>query len=160
MPDLLICHYEDEPAKVDFPGMIEVALFGRSKFTDCTIEEPKNDGLTFIIKFTLNDKHYTLNYLIGTDLNEIVYRTGKSVNDAILHMVDMSIHGDNRAGVTIVANLLSQGIASEKIWVVTAYEALARDNQFPSEITIYPKPSSFDHMTQLIIDMLTTGELS
>ena len=154
MPDLLICHYEDEPAKVDFPGMIEVALFEHPMITDCTIEEPDDDGLTFIITFTLNGALYTLSYLIGTDPNDIAERSGKPVNDAILHMVDMYIHGDELAGVKIVNNLLSQGIASEKIWFVTAYEALARTNMFPEGIKIYPKPSPFEHMTQQIINLI------
>lgn len=160
MPDLLICHYEDEPAKVDFPGMIEVALFEHPMITDCTIEEPDDDGLTYIIKFTLDGAQYTLNYLIGDHPEDITKRSGKPVNDAILHMVDMSIHGDNRAGVTIVANLLSQDIASGKIWVVTAYEALARTNMFPEGIKIYPKPSPFEQITRLIIVMLTAGDSS
>ena len=154
MRDLLICHYEDEPAKVDFPGMIEVALFEHPMITDCTIEEPDDDGLTYIIKFTLNGAQYTLNYLIGDHPEDITDRSGKSVHDAILHMVDMYILSDGQAGVKIVKNLLSQGIAIEKIWVVTAYEALARTNIFPEGIKIYPKPSPFEQMTQQIINLI------
>ena len=160
MPDLLICHYEDEPAKVDFPGMIEVALFEHPKFTDCTIEEPDDDGLTFIIKFTLDGVQYTLNYLIGDHPEDITERSDTPVNDAILHMVDMSILSDGQAGVKIVNNLLNQGIASEKIWFVTAYEAMARANIFPEGIRIYPKPSPFEQITRLIIVMLTAGDSS
>jgi hypothetical protein len=154
MAKMLICHYEDEPHKVDFPGMIEVALYKHPGVSNTDIEEVGTDAQYFIIRFEIDGEAHELHYIIAEGIKEFTARSRAKVTDVKLHMVDMSINGRDLAGVEIVKDLIGRNVGKQAIWMVTAFEANARGNAGLDGITIYPKPSPFSEMTEKILALI------
>lgn len=150
----LLVHYEDEPQKVNFPGLLEVALYKHPEVTGSAIEEVGDDLQAFAIRFTRDSEEHEVMYIIDETIEQVEARGGRSVVEATLHLVDREIGADRDAGLRIVRDLLSLGVAPSRIWMVTAYNSLTSRELLAAKIRVYPKPSPHVEMIEMLIDLV------
>jgi hypothetical protein len=133
VPDLwAICHYEDEPQRVDFPELIEIQIYGSSKFQEVDIQQDSvdvNDQRPPVERYKISmvqdGRRTTLVYLIGIDessMAEALVKSGLSFdhNNVVLDIVDLSIGADREAGLGIVKSI-EQSPRQNPILMLTGY---------------------------------------
>jgi hypothetical protein len=121
-----ICHFEDEPQRVDFPDLIEIALFQHPDFSDTAIESA-DDARTHVITFAYKGANHTLFYFIrntAAEMQDCLASAGPDCR-VVLSMMDLSINGDRESGASMVRDRLAEN-GSGEIWMVTGYPVEAR----------------------------------
>lgn len=155
MTDQFIFHYEDEPHRVDLPGLIEVALYRHKDIEESSIQE-LIDSKDFLIQYRCRGEDFKLRYVIEESIAEAEGRAQAKAEKALLHLVDLHIGATDDAGIGIVEELKERKIAKESIWMVTAYEGSAKSDQRLKGIEIYPKPSPLSQMVEKILKTLVS----
>lgn len=154
MSDHVIFHYEDEPQKVDFPGKIETALFQHPDVEKSRIEEHGVEQQEFTVTYRIAGADNTIRYIIDDSIGGAEERAGLKAEDVALHLVDRSIQNDQVRGIAIVEELLARQVPKERIWMVTAYENLARQDLRLKGVAVFPKPSPLAVMIDAMLKIV------
>jgi hypothetical protein len=157
MAEHVIFHYEDEPHRVDFPGKIEVALYQHPDVERSSIDEAA-DLQEFRIEYRMKGEDHSVRYVIEESITAAEQRGKARAETAMLHLVSLRIGADPEAGVQIVEELQRRGVADDRIWVVTAYEAQARQDARLAGLRVFPKPSPLGSMVETILGFLGTED--
>jgi hypothetical protein len=141
----MICHYEDEPYRVDFPELIEIGLFQHPGVTDVMIES-ETDAQSHTISFVHSGVSHAIFYEIQSNVEEMKRRSSDlSMRDdqVLLNIIDLSINGNREYGISIVKSIRGS-IGDEFIWFLTGYVAdtrrLFEENEM--EFRIISKPTN------------------
>lgn len=153
---LVICHYEDEPAKVVLPELIETALYDSDDVSNSRIEWPPSRQ-RYSITYSYRDRPQSIIYLIEDSkksMEDALASIGKCRE--ILHIVDTSFGSDRLAGTKIVRCLVNSGVDCSRIWMLTAYAADAkrRTQEMKIAIKIISKPPNYRDLKDSILDLL------
>lgn len=151
-----ICHYEDEPQRVDLPNLIEIALFQHPDFGETTIQVSEDDR-TYRLSFLYAGRPNVLYYFIRETLVEMRERlaSAEPACSVILNMVDMSLSGHRHAGASIVQKCLSEGV-SGALWMLTGYpmEAQRILQEQGLNVRIVAKPYYHSMLRDEIVNIL------
>lgn len=150
-----ICHYEDEPGKVDFPELIEALLYDKGK-NDCSINF--NDQRSrYDIEFSDNKKNINIHYLVEDSYESMLDELHSLNAIRLLSIVDASFYGDHDAGIEIIDKLINiDKIETSKIWMVTGYSAKAsvalRTRNY--DIKVISKPANHMQISSDIVKII------
>jgi hypothetical protein len=153
---MVICHYEDEPARVDIPELIESGLYETDNVTDSKITWP-DSRTRYTITYAYFKNPYSIIYLVESNekaMDEALASIG--THRKILHIVDMSLGSDKSAGTKIIENLVASGVAFDDIWMLTAYaaEALRRTKEMKINVRIISKPPNHRDIRDTILQRI------
>jgi len=148
-----ILHYEDEPTRVPYPSLLDVALaecFGLTGIELVSSEEEDTHTLSYLFDGTA----YELTYLIH-DGRRFPTPNDERLRAAALHLVDWSIADQREAGLMFFEKLSQLGVDASRVWVVTGYAHAARirlnESSGGKNARIITKPAQHD---AVILDML------
>jgi hypothetical protein len=158
-----ICHYEDEPQRVDFPDLIEISLFQRDEFSKTEIVSAK-DSRTHVIKFRHSGKPHTLHYFIRetvVEMRESLREVGGRCR-VVLSMMDLSLNGDREKGAYLVQERVQEA-EGEQIWMVTGYPVEARRilDELDLDVRVIAKPPNHrvlrDEIVEILLEAITAS---
>lgn len=150
---LEILHFEDEPSRVPYPSLLDVALaewlaIPSTDFKSSDLEDHHElsfpvKGKTCIVTFRIHDgEHFPT-------------PDDAALASAALHLADWSVGANRAAGFDFYEKLRRISYASDRIWLITGYAhtATIRLNGVPggNKVRIVAKPAPHD---ELVADML------
>jgi hypothetical protein len=159
-----ICHYEDEPHKIDFPELIEIALFQHPDFSETDIEsDPAQQN--HVIRFTYRGNEHVLHYLLRYSVQDMRQTLAQIEPPCrvILSMMDLSVGNaaDREEGAYMVKERLEES-ADETIWMVTGYPVEAKRilEELGLDVRIVAKPPNHrqvrDEIVELLLDAISS----
>lgn len=163
---LTICHYEDEPQRVEFPSILETMIYKNADFSNVSITGPKkeqyaDDGQIYsyfyeILSHTRNE-NYRILYLIAPSSESIKKMIDNNIKDgnykSILHIVDMSIGSNKEAGIEIIKHLKKEDVPNGAIWMLTGYPVQSRQilSELEYDIRVISKPTNVSNIARDIM---------
>ena len=154
---LMIRHYEDEPQTVDFPDLIENALFQKADIEETSIEsqtDMKSHKITFKFGGVFNEIYYEIRSSIK-EMDDRMAEIGVDVDAVILNIVDLSINGDREYGLSIAKEIIKLENATN-VWFITGYVVdtgrLLEENDM--EIRVIAKPANHISIRNEVVDII------
>jgi len=125
MQTYYICHFEDEPDKIDLPDLIEAGLYAKRKFNTCTIESDGSDHRILIEK---GGRRFEICYVVRDTLEAMRGAVPEASQcEVIAILLDMHLGTGQKSGARIIADLKSSGFSCKHVWMLTAYPMEARE---------------------------------
>jgi len=154
-----ICHYEDEPQRVELPHLIEIGLFQLACFSETDIES-EDDTRTHKISFVHEGIPHVVHYFIRLTPEEMRACLRKVGPDCsvILSMMDLSMSGSLETGAAIVRERCAEGSGGE-IWMVTGYPVETRRilQESNLDVRVIAKPYNHLKVRDEILDILVSA---
>jgi hypothetical protein len=153
-----ILHFEDEPHRVPYPSLIEVAISDLRGISDTELVS-SDDECRHVIKCVWNGEACEIDYTIYDDVAEM--QDDRLVN-AVLHLLDWSIHNNNETGFAVYKKLRELRVAEDRIWVVTGYAHLATQQLKQSDganTRVIKKPVRHAALTKELVDVVAAALL-